>query len=234
MTSRRGGRVHPCRRTGAPFSADPGLDSAVGDRGKALEYYLNAYFLDPHFYDTEHAEGRIRTLAYERGSARFAAALAAGARPLDLLADADPVVVAFAIEEVNETWTPEALPKLLTLLAHDDGNIRYPAANAIAAHVGAEFDEQLRALLQHADLRVRSAAAYIAGARWKENVVPVMKASLEDRADLMRYDAVSVLLEFGGDAGKAEVRRCAASGACKDARLQAIVTAIQEPAKTPE
>ena len=29
------------------------------DGPKALEYYLNAYFLDPHFYDSEHAEDRI-------------------------------------------------------------------------------------------------------------------------------------------------------------------------------
>jgi tetratricopeptide (TPR) repeat protein len=43
------------------------------DPERALEYYLNAYFLDPHFYDTEYAEGRIRTLAMERGAARFQA-----------------------------------------------------------------------------------------------------------------------------------------------------------------
>src|SRR5215469_575551 len=32
------------------------------DDAKALEYYLNAYFLDPDFYDTEFAEQRIRTI----------------------------------------------------------------------------------------------------------------------------------------------------------------------------
>ena len=196
---------------------------------KSLEYYLKAYFLDPHFYDTEFAEGRVRTLAYKRGAARFAAARERGTTAPQLLESDDPVIVGFALQEVGKHWAPAALPKLVALLAHDDDTLRYGAANVIAGNVGAEFDEQLRTLLRSPDLRVRSAAAYIAGARWKEKTVPMFTAWLEEPVDLVRYDAVSVLLEYGGEEGKNVLRSWRASGKGQDPRLTAILESMDEP-----
>lgn len=200
------------------------------DEEKALEYYLNAYFLDPHFYDTEYAESRVRGLAYRRGAARFAVALEDGKSAVELLQHEDPVVAGFALQEVSEHWTAGALPRLIALLAHDDDSLRYGSADVIALNVDAGFDEQLGALLQSPDLRVRSAAAYIAGARWKEKVVPIMISWLEHPVDLLRYDAVSVLFQSGGAAGEKAVRDCASSGKCRDARVKLILDAMDEPA----
>ena len=200
----------------------------VGDREKALEYYLNAYFLDPHFYDTEYAEGRIRRLAYEMAAAKGSAAADAGAKAVDLLADEHPVILGFALYEVGRTWTPEALPRVVALLAHDDSNIRYRAAGVLADNAPPDFDDQLRALLKDADLRVRSGAAYIAGERWKEKAVPLMTAWLDDPADLMRYDAVSVLLQSGGEPGRNAIRAYAASAKSTDPRILAILEAFDQ------
>lgn len=204
---------------------------AKNDREKALEYYLSAYFLDPHFYDTEYAEGRVRTLASQLASSRYASARASGRTPLQLLETADPVVAGLAMKDVDNEWSPGARQKLVILLAHED--LRYGAADILARHVGAEFDEELRALLQSPDLLTRSAAAYIAGARWKEDVVPILTPWLDEPADLLRYDAVSILLEMGGERGKKELRKFAAAGKVKDARLKAILDAMDVQKKDP-
>ena len=43
-----------------------------GDNRRALEYYLRAYFLNPHAYETEFVESRIAKIAYELASEKLA------------------------------------------------------------------------------------------------------------------------------------------------------------------
>jgi tetratricopeptide (TPR) repeat protein len=204
---------------------------AMKDPEKSLRYYLNAYFIDPDFYDSEFAEGRIRSIGTALGSAHYQAERAAGKTAPDLLDSNDPYVVLLALQEAEKSWSPEVQTHVVALLQHDDDSIRYGAATLLGQKADASFDEELHRLLQSPDLRVRGTAAYIAGDRWKEKVVPILTPWLDEKADLILYDAVSVLLQSGGESGKTVLRKFRDSAAAKAPRLAAILDTIDRPVK---
>lgn len=207
---------------------------AMKDEELALRYYLAAYFLDPNFYDSEYAEGRVRTIAYNRGQRRYALDLNAGMSKIDILSSSDPVVAGLAMTDVaTNSWSDKTRDRLVALLSRDDPSLRYGAADILGKHADASFDPQLRLLLSSSDLRVRSAAAYVAGARWKSAVVPILEPWLTEPADLIRYDAISVLIEDGGEPGRIVLRKLRASGSMNDSRLRAILENLDRT-KTPQ
>ena len=191
---------------------------------KALPYYLDAYFLDPHFYETEYAEGRIRTIAYELAAGSVSAADSL----LPLFRDRNPVVAGLAIARADEAWDAAYVEPLVALLASDDETVRARSAETLSNHVDATFDARLRELLRSSDLRVRGSAAYIAGARWKEEVVPILAPWLDEPADLIRYDAISVLATSGGDRGRALLRKARAEGKFTHERLKEMVDSLDQ------
>jgi Tfp pilus assembly protein PilF len=172
----------------------------VHDSERALTYYLKAYFLDPHFYDSEYAESRIRTLAMEGAQSRYQAERSRKVSVETLLKDSDPVVAGLALQEAGQKWDEQFLPAIIELLRRDDPNARYGAAEVLGRHLKAN-DERLARLLEDDDLRVRGAAAYIAGTLRGPQSVPLMVSWLDQPAELIRYDAISVLAIHGGKAG---------------------------------
>jgi Tfp pilus assembly protein PilF len=200
------------------------------DPETSLRYYLNAYFIDPDFYDSEYAEGRIRSLGTDLGQARYVSERKGGASTLQLLGDPDPYVAGMALEEATRAWSPAVQQGVVRLLQHDDDDIRYRAATLLGEKADAGFDEELRQLLRSPDLRVRGAAAYIAGARWKEDVVPILKPWLQEKADLIVYDAVSVLIQSGGATGRAALDAYRDSATVKAPRIAATLKGLDEPA----
>src|SRR5262249_34001373 len=118
------------------------------DQPQALQFYLNAYFLDPHFYDTEYAEGRIRSLNFDQANLRFREARKNGASLPRLLDDENPVVVSTAIHEMSKSWDAAFVKPLINVLSHDDDAVRWAATKTIMDHVDREFDASLRAWLR--------------------------------------------------------------------------------------
>ena len=190
------------------------LEASVGsfflrkgnDKTKALTHYLNTYFLDPHYYDWEYAGDRIRTLNLELATERFRQLREGGMPIARVVLDRNPAVAHLAIAEMTGQWQASHVGPLLQVLGHDDPAVRFHATLALVDHVDERFDETLRSLLEHQDLRVRGLAGYIAVRRWKDKGVARVAAFLEHEADLLRFDAVSALLVDGGERGRALVR----------------------------
>lgn len=172
------------------------------DNQKALVYYLNAYFLSPHAYETEFVESRIQKINQEAATARIELLLKNGTPLMNLARDPNPAVAWEAISMAAEKWRPEYLATMVELMGHDDESVRSLASEAIKNHANQSFDEQLRTLLQDKDLRKRGMAAYIAVHRWKQASFPLMRAMLREEAQLLRYDALSALVIEGGPEGR--------------------------------
>jgi hypothetical protein len=168
---------------------------------RALEYYLNAYFLDPHAYETEFVESRIARISRELAESELEKRIKAGTPLENLVNDANSIVIQLALERMAAKWKPGYLELALQRLGHDDPGVRWLATEAIKKNVNRSFDEKLRALLAEPDLRKRGLAAYIAVYLWKEESFDVMKRMLTEEAQLLRYDAVSALMLEGGPAG---------------------------------
>jgi len=172
------------------------------NKPRALEYYLNAYFLDPHTYETEFVESRIRKLSGELAEAEIEKQTKAGTPIEKLLGDANPSVVEIALGQMSEKWKAAYLPAVLECLAHDDEGVRWGATEAIKKNADSTFDAKLKALLTDSDLRKRGLAAYLAVHRWKRESFPLIRAMLTHESELVRFDAVSALILEGGEEGR--------------------------------
>ena len=175
------------------------------DDRRALNYYLNAYLLDPHAYETEYVESRIPKTSEVVSKADYEQQRKSGVPLTKILEDPNPGVVYIALEEMSSKWDPKYLKIFLDLMGHEDGGVRWYATQAIKEKVDRSFDETLRALLKDSDLRKRGLAAYIAVHLWKQESFGMMRAMLKEEAQILRFDAVSALIMEGGADGRAIV-----------------------------
>lgn len=185
---------------------------AVKDERRALDYYLNAYLLDPHAYETEYVESRIPGINGRLAEAQVRERLAGGAAPADLLSDPNPDVAHLALEELLKKWEPAYVERLVGLLVHEDGGVRWAATQALVEKTDRSFDPRLRELLADADPRRRGLALYVAAAHWKRESHDTLREALKDDSQLVRFDAVSALIMSGDE----EARRIAYEHAARE------------------
>ena len=172
------------------------------NKPKALDYYLNAYFLNPDTYDGEYAESRIRNLNWDLAQAEVAKRNQLGVPVEELLNDANPVVVDQALQQISKNWKASYLNMALNCLGHDDEEVRWIATQLIKSHVDRSFDLTLKALLSDEDLRKRGLAAYLAVHLWKRDSFEIMKKMLTEDSELLRFDAISALILEGEEEGR--------------------------------
>ena len=154
-----------------------------------MPYYLNAYFLSPHAYETEFVESRIRNIYFAQAELNFQNQVKAKKPLIEMLNDPNPNIVVMTLEQMNEKWKPENVDLLTTLMGHEDGEVRWEATQLLKKNVDSSFDPKLRALLKDSDLRKRGLAAYIAVHRWKD-------------ASFQFIDELPALVLEGGESGK--------------------------------
>src|SRR5205814_9518810 len=77
------------------------------DGDRALPYYLNAYFLSPHAYETEFVESRIRNIYFAQAELNFQNQVKAKKPLIEMLNDPNPNIVVMTLEQMNEKWKPE-------------------------------------------------------------------------------------------------------------------------------
>lgn len=169
---------------------------------KALRYYLNAYLLDPRFRDPEYAiETRIRRLL-EQDVARAGRAWEQGKRDIEsLLADSNPDVVFGGVMVANQNWKPEHAARLTPLLGHESDKVRRAAAGVLSERVDRSYDATLRQLLEHADLRVRSLAPFIALRLWGAEGLAAVRPFLKNPAPMVQFNTAGAIFREGGAAG---------------------------------
>ena len=176
------------------------------DEDKALKYYYDAYFLDPHAYDTEYAESRIRGIITPAAEDRFKELVKAGKSLPELSQDENPLIVLQAIDEVIKNWKPEYSQFLYRCLENDDSLVRWAAFSTLYKNPDSSRDELILKLLNDGDLRKKGLAAYAIVERGQEKDFAMLKAMLADKAELIRFDAVSALVLKGGEKGKEILR----------------------------
>lgn len=172
----------------------------------AFAAYLRTYFLDPHFTDSEPVAVRIREeLGPKRGAQLCAKAK--DAKELRAVLSLDSCWgTARALKNLGTEWQPELVPDVVRLLAHDSGDIRWAAMQLLRAKVDASFDPTLDQLLGDDDMRVRGMALHVAMARRGADAFPLAREFLASSCELLRYDAISALLNDGRGAAIEMVR----------------------------
>jgi len=179
---------------------------AKKDNDKALKYYYDAYFLDPHAYDTEYAESRIRNIIYPAAEIRFNELIKAGKSLPELSKDENPLIVMKAMEAMKKNWKPAYSQFLYNCVENDDSIARWAAFTILSSHPDLSRDELILKLSGDSDLRKKGLAAYAIAERGTEKDFVMLKEMLADKAELIRFDAVSALVIKGGEKGKEMLR----------------------------
>jgi tetratricopeptide (TPR) repeat protein len=164
------------------------------DEEKSIECYLNAYFVNPHYYDGEFAEFRLSEMLKTRDKSKYQELRKHAADAGALLQHDDFMVVSQALREIDQNWRPEYLEPMVALLTHDYEGVRWRATQALANHADDGFDPRLRELLKDPNDYRRGCAAYIAANRWKEKSFDDLRRLLKDESQLVQYDAISALM----------------------------------------
>jgi len=168
---------------------------------KALPYYLTAYFLNPHAYESEYVESRIYGIA-----SKIVNSTVTSTKPQELrqlLRHADPAIVDKAIDLQKEDLGAE---ELIELMHHDCRTIRWKACELLK-NQGAKLAETIiLELLESQDLRLKGLAAYL----WINRKGPAgfkdIDPLLTSETQLLQFDTVSALLLEGGEDGKKHLK----------------------------
>lgn len=181
---------------------------AKSDNALALQYYFNAYFLHPHAYETEFVESRIRDITVTDADAQFAKLLKSGKTLPEIAADANPLLAHRAIDRMAQQWKSEYRNALLKCLENDDDTLRWMAFEALVKNADAATrDETISTLFNSPDLRKKGLSAYALIEFQKEKSFEILERMLGDKAELVRFDAISALMMKGGERGREIVRR---------------------------
>ena len=191
------------------------------DLKRAIDYYLKVYFLDPHAHFDGFAEAKVSNLNSDLSREYVSKFIASGKKAQDLLADPNPLVILAALSWISQNWNDSMIEPLLSLTRHDDVAVRYSISQILVPKVGRKLDEKLKELLNDADLRVRGVAIYMVAELWKDKSFPTMQKQLREEAQLLRYDAYSALVMYGGADGRKIVQQTLRSE--KDPELRKVV-----------
>ena len=192
----------------------------LGDPVRGLDHYLDAYFADPNYDDGEYVDKRIRAISdslaqavVERraGDCHDARCLA------PLLTDPNPAVARLALGRAGAAWGPELERPLLSLLGHDDPDLRAGAMLLLAQSGGESLDLRLDALLASTDPRRLGMAAQLAVRLRGREGRAAAKKLLQHEDELVRFDALTALGLEGGPSG-----RVAAGEHAKDEKVPAL------------
>lgn len=180
------------------------------DRKTALKYYLKTYFLDPHAHFDGHAEAKVAGINGELSKERVEIEFAPAGSNASLLNDTNPMVVLFTLAKLQEKWDATDREIFLRMLRHDDVLVRWSAMLTLREKEDATFLPFIEKLLADDDLRVRGLAIYLAVSMLKEKSFEDARRLLSSDSQLLRFDAISALLMYGGEEGKKIAREHAA------------------------
>lgn len=179
---------------------------AKSNNAQALPYYFKAYFLDPHAYETEYVESRIRNITFADAEIQFKEFIKNGKTLEQISTNSNPLIVGQAIDQMAKQWKPEYVKTLLECMANDDSSVRWMAFTVIFRNAEASSDQMISILLNDSDLRKRGLAAYAIVQIQKEKGFDTLKKMLNDDAELIRFDAVSALVLGAGSQGLEIIR----------------------------
>lgn len=171
---------------------------------KALNIYIDLYFDNPHFYDWEFAEFRIKTISLENKKAWWETKKMSGAPIAKLIeSENNPRIIGVAISEIRDNWNSEYLQVMLKLFRNDDPDIQRQALHTILHHPeDAPSKETIKKLLNDKDLIVRAMASFLVVKCLGEKHFNLLKDNLESGIELIQYDTMQALVVMGGKNGK--------------------------------
>ena len=178
---------------------------ALKDWKKALPLYLSLYFNDPHFYDGEFAESRIREISRKYKAEWYKTRRKQYPNPEQfVLHEKNPRVLDLFIKEVREKWDPSMIPALFLLFLNDDPTVQANVLHLLMDHPKACLSqkEKIKSLLKSDDYVIRAMAGCLVAKCFPPSDYDLLKEGLNSGVDLIQLDIIQTFLYMGGKDGK--------------------------------
>lgn len=173
------------------------------DYETALYLYIDLYFNNPHFYDWEYAEFRIKEITSSKKKEWFENRIKSGIS-IDQMAakEKNPRVLDVLIDQAKENWDASMVQIMFTLMGNDDPYIQTSALHRLLEHSADVSDkERIRSMLKGDDLVKRAMAAFLVVKCLGEKEYPLLKDNLDSGIELIQIDTIQALSKMGGEAG---------------------------------
>lgn len=175
---------------------------------KALPLYIDLYFHNPHFYDWEYAEFRIKQITSSLKSNWYESRQKSKIPLIQIVEEErNPRVLDVILHEAREKWNPSMVQIMLKMLDNDD-----PSVQSIALHILLEHPDDLsntneiRAMITGNDYVRRSIAAFIVVKCLGRNEFSLLKDNLDSGIELVQLDTIQALSMMGGETGREYLR----------------------------
>jgi hypothetical protein len=180
------------------------------DEDKALSSYIDLYFSDPHYYDGEYAEFRIKTITSSRKQAWWEGRKKDGIPLEQLIAEEkNPRVLDVVVTRARERWEPSMVPAMFSMLGNDDPSLQSQALHMLLAHsndVTGTKAEEIKGMLKGEDLVKRAMAALLLVKCFGPAEYPLLKEGLDSGIELVQVDTIQALSQIAGQEGRAYLR----------------------------
>lgn len=124
----------------------------------------------------------------------------------------------------EQNWDARVFQRMMLLMGSEDEVNRATAMHLLSEHPNPEAEKELFLLLDDPDVCKRGMAGFVA-MKWNtERALPIVKKWLDDPAELVRFDALSALVEAGGPEGHKVVEEYARSGKEQNAHLRDVIS----------
>lgn len=180
------------------------------DEEDALSSYIELYFTDPHYYDGEYAEFRIKTITSSRKQVWWEERQKDGVSLEQLVArEENPRVLDVLVRRARERWEPSMVPAMLLMLGNDDPSLQSQALHTLLAHwsdVRENKADEVRAMVSGSDLVKRAIAAFLVVKCFGPAEYPLLKEGLDSGIELVQLDTIEALSQIGGREGHAYLK----------------------------
>lgn len=172
------------------------------DYEKALALYLDLYFFNPHHYDGEYAEFRIKQIVSDQKQSWWKVRNKSGAHLKDWVSsEMNPRVLDKFIQESRADWKAALVPVMMALLDNDDPDIQSGALHTLLAHPRDVPEVEIVAMLKEQDLIKRGMSAFLVVKCLPETEFTMLQDNLESSIELVQIDTIQALAGLGGVEG---------------------------------
>jgi hypothetical protein len=172
------------------------------DEVRALDLYIDLYFFDPHYYDGEYAEFRIKQIVSDHRESWWKAR---NKRHVPLkqwvTEEKNPRVLDGVIEQARSRWEASLAPVMLAMMDNDDPSIQSAALHTLLAHPRDVSKSEISAILKGDDLVKRGMAAFLLVKCVTNADFTTLQDNLNSGVELVQIDTIQALGQISGASG---------------------------------
>ncbi len=171
---------------------------------KALPLYIDLYFDNPHFYDWEYAEFRIKQLTSSLKETWFEETVTQGEPLIDIVAkESNPRILDILIVQSRSKWDDSLTPVMLEILKNDDPTLQSQALHTLLKNPESlEGSEEILKLVKSEDLVVRAISSFLIVKCFGRDSYHLLLGNLNSGIELIQLDTIQALAFMGGEDGK--------------------------------